>query len=309
MWKDFFYFTRGQRIGIIVLVMLIFLAFGADLILPLFFPANEKDETSFLAEADAFKKSLVSIDSIHKAERQRRYEERYHKYRIFTGYKKDVKYSLFSFDPNTIDSVSIVHLGIKSYIASNILKYRRKGGVFRVSADFAKVYGINQEKYIELKPYININETKLIKTDTFAVKRKVFKQDIIVDLNSADTTLLMQVKGIGHGYARAIIRFRKSTGGFVSVDQLNEIYGMRPENFEKIRSFCTVNLDLVKKIEVNKASVERLNSHPYLSFYQAKAIYELRRNKGKLHDINELKILQEFSPEGLLKIQPYLSFK
>jgi DNA uptake protein ComE-like DNA-binding protein len=177
--------------------------------------------------------------------------------------------------------------------------------MFRSSADFAKVYGISPEKMKELEPYIAIAEIKPPKSDVVSAKRT----DIIVELNTADTTLLMQVKGIGRGYAKGIVRFRQSTGGFVSVDQLGEVYGMRPENLEKIRPYCTVNPMLVKKISVNTATVQRLDAHPYLNFYQSKAIYELRRNKGKLRDISDLKVLTEISAEELMKIKPYLSFE
>jgi len=141
------------------------------------------------------------------------------------------------------------------------------------------------------------------------LKQKELKRDLVVDLNSADTTLLMQVIGIGRGYARGIVRYRQQTGGFVSVDQLSEIYGMRPENLEKIRPFCKVNTELIHKIKVNVAGVERLKSHPYLNFYQSRAIYELRRRKGKLKNINELKVLPEFNAVSLEKIGPYLSFE
>ena len=78
---------------------------------------------------------------------------------------------------------------------------------------------------ITLEPYIQINQKK----DSVSIKPEP-KKNIIVELNSADTTLLMQVKGIGRGYAKGIIRFRGLTGGFVSIEQLKEIYGMRPEN-------------------------------------------------------------------------------
>ncbi len=71
------------------------------------------------------------------------------------------------------------------------------------------------------------------------------------------------------------------------MEQLSEIYGMTPENVEKIKPYCTVNPDLIEKIKVNISSVDRLNRHPYISFYQAKAIYELRRKKGKLHHFGE----------------------
>lgn len=315
MWKDFFYFSRGQRTGIIVLIVLIALALIANYMLPYFFPATEKAGTAFLKEAERFKKSLVSRDSLRQVdwqrkyeERQRQYEEKYkHKPLYFSSKKFDKKtaYTLFAFDPNAVDSAAFVRLGLKPFIASNILKYRKRGGAYRTPADFAKVYGISTDKFNELEPYIKIAEIKPVKTESATAKRT----DIVVDLNSADTTLLMQVKGIGRGYAKGIVRFRQQTGGFVSVDQLSEIYGMRPENLAKIRPFCKVNPDMVQKIKVNIASAERLKIHPYINFYQAKAIYELRRKKGKLKDISDLKMLSEFEPEALNKLKPYLNFE
>jgi len=315
MWKDFFYFSRGQRVGIIVLILLIVLALAANYILPYYFPVTERTDAKFSAEVLAFKKSLVSRDSLRQAEwqrqkeeRQREYEEKYkNNYPSYPTktYPLKESYVLSTFDPNTIDSAGFVRLGLKSFIASNILKYRKSGGKFRTSADFAKVYGILPDKFKELEPYISIAEIKLIKKESTATKRT----DIIVELNSADTTLLMQVKGIGRGYAKGIVRFRQTTGGFVSVEQLSEIYGMRPENLDKIRPFCVVNKSLVKKINVNTASVERLKSHPYLNFFKAKAIFELRRSKGKLHSINDLNVISELTADDLIKIEPYLSFE
>lgn len=308
MWKDFFYFSKGQRTGIIVLILLILLAIAANYTLPLFFPVTEKDGSTFLSEVDKFKKSLVSSDSIRQAGWQKKYAERQQQYqqnyKTYPSTKKSETYILFKFDPNTIDSASFVRLGLKTFVASNILKYRTKGGWFKTPADFGKVYGILPDKFKELEPYISIEVKKITKTETTQQKRT----DIIVELNSADTTLLMQVKGIGRGYAKGIVRFRQQTGGFVSVNQLSEIYGMRPENLDKIRPFCKVNPDLVQKIKVNISTAERFKSHPYFNFYQAKALYELRRKKGKLKDINDLKELSEFTTESILKLKPYLSF-
>jgi DNA uptake protein ComE-like DNA-binding protein len=316
MWKDFFYFSRGQRIGIVTLIVLIVLALGANYTLKYFFPVTERDGSAFLTEAEAFKRSLVSRDSLRNVEwnrkyeeRQRMYEEKYKNNSFYPSYisheKKKDTYTLFNFDPNIIDSVGFVRLGLKPFIASNILKYRSKGGRFKVTADFAKVFGIMPDKFKELEPYIAIAEIKPLKNDVAVTKRT----DIIVELNSADTMLLMQVKGIGRGYAKSIVRFRQAAGGFVSVDQLNDIYGMMPENLEKIRPFLTVNTSLVQKIRINTASVDRLKSHPYLNFYKAKAIYEFRRNKGKLRDMNDLKVVTELTTEDLIRIKPYLSFE
>lgn len=309
MWKDFFYFSKSQRTGIVVLIVLIILGLAANFTLKYFFPVSEKNGKAFLTEVEAFKKSLVSRDSMLNAERQRQFEEQYKKYHSFPPYKKEIPYTLFTFDPNTADSTTFVRLGLKPFIASNIRKYRSKGGWFKTSADFGKMYGLTPEKFSELSPYISIQEKKLTKTDSLFLKQKTLKKELIVELNSADTTLLMQVAGIGRGYARGIVRYRQQTGGFISVDQLSEIYGMRPENLDIIRPHCKVNLELISKIKVNMAGVERLKGHPYLNFYQSKAIYELRRKKGKLKSISDLKVLPEFTPESLAKIEPYLSFE
>ena len=313
MWKDFFYFSRGQRIGIIVLISLIVLTLIANYVLPDFFPVSKEGNNDFRLEVENFKKSLMSRDSLRQAEwqklseeRQREYDEKYQTNSFKNNeYKKKEVYTLFPFDPNNTDSAGFVKLGLKSYVASNILKYRTKGGLFRTKADFAKVYGIQPDKFMELEPYISIAEIKPDKINSITGKRT----DIIVELNSADTTLLMQVKGIGRGYAKGIIRFRNSTGGFVSVDQLMEIYGMRPDNYNKIKTNCRVDLSLVRKIKVNTATVERLNAHPYINFYQAKVIYELRRKKGKLNSTNDLNGLPEFPTVEIEKIKPYLSFE
>jgi len=315
MWKDFLYFSKGQRVGIIVLLALIFIVLVANYSLSYFFPVVNPNGAAFFEEVNAFKKTLVLRDSLQNAiwekqyaERQRAFEEKYRNFKNFPDYKKDEPYTLFPFDPNLSDSITFVKLGIKPRIAANIMRYKSKGGAFKKPTDFAKVYGISPEKFKELEPFITIKEI-IPQIDSTLLKKKQFKQDVIVDINSADTTTLMQIKGLGRGYAKGIVRYRQQLGGFVSVNQLNEIVGMRPENFDKIRPFCSVNLDMVQKIKVNIASTDRLNAHPYISFYQAKAIYEWRRYKGKLSSTNDLKDLSELTADDLTKIKPYLSFE
>ncbi len=313
MWKDFFYFSKGQQTGIIVLLVLILLVVALRITLPFLLPSSsDAFDTTFVAEAETFKKSLLSLDSIQQAERQRQFEERYATYKF--NYQKDFSnktahYSLFYFDPNTADSATFVQLGLKSYVASNILKYRSKGGRFKNTEDFSKIYGISPDKLNELLPYIRIDEKFAASSSRSDIKAVKENPSSPIELNSADTTQLMQVKGIGKYFAKSIVRFRQNTGGFFSVEQLSEIYGMTPENVEKIKPYCTVNPDLIEKIKVNISSVDRLNRHPYISFYQAKAIYELRRKKGKLHQFDELKNLPEFTEDQLKKIEPYLSFE
>jgi len=310
MWKDWLYFSRGQRVGIIVLITLVLVAVALNFALPLFFTSDDDANDDFISEAIAFQASLQSLDSIRQIERQRQYEERYAnqypRYERRTN-RKDESYTLFTFDPNKADSVTFSKLGLRPHIISSIINYRKKGGVFRTNADFSKIYSITSEKFAELEPYIAIEITENTPQNNIIIQKDSVV--IFVELNSADTTELMQIRGIGRGYARGIVRFRNETGGFVSVEQLQEIYGMRPENYKRIRPFCTIDTSLVQKIKINTASVDRLNRHPYLNFQQSKAIYDLRRKKGRLETIDELNILKDLPPETLLKMRPYFSFE
>lgn len=318
VWKDYFYFSKSQRRGIIMLISLILLVLLSTILMPYFIKNEDKAEAvTFLKEVEEFKANL------NQKERSR--QNQYENYPDFhRSYSKkpyeNTKYTLFTFDPNTADSAAFVRLGLKPFIAKNILKYRGKGGKFRKAEDFSKVYGISSEKAKELLPYIQLVEIKPTESKTTAYKsqneipEKPVYQDTenkstVVELNSADTTALLAVKGIGRRYAKSILGYRRILGGFNSVEQIREVYGMQPENFEKIKPFLSTDPSLISKIYINKASVERLKSHPYLNFSKAKEIYELRREKGKLKNIDDLKKLQLLSAEDLLKIKPYLSFE
>lgn len=323
-FKDFFYFNRSQRTGMLVLVILIVLSILSFWLMPYFFKSekeNEEEDTKFLTEASRFKSSLVEKEKRRALE----YQNKYRHYERFNyrnnDYSANNNYQLFPFDPNKADSATFVRLGIKSYIARNITKYRNKGGKFRKPEDFGKVYGLSPDKFNELAPYIQIDAAQIAQADSFqksknkpeAVKGHFTSnkiENITVDLNSADTTQLMQIKGIGRTYAKRIVGYRKLLGGYVNVEQLHEIYGMNEEIFASILPHLMLDLTKVQKIPVNIASIERLKSHPYIkTFQRAKALYEFRRKKVKLKNIEELKVLDEFSEEDRLKMKPYLSFE
>jgi len=320
--KDFFYFTKGQRIGISVLIVLIVVAFLLNIFLPKIIKIDgEAFNPQFNADAELFKQNLLSLDSIRQAQWQQQYQERYRQnyenWNTNKTFSKTDTYTLFNFNPNTLDSVGFVRLGLKPYIASNILKYRQKGGKFKDKSDFAKVYGISENKFKELEKYIlieNITDTQsATSTQSQPNDNHIFAENIIVNINAADTTELMRVKGIGRYYAKGIIAYRKQLGGFASIEQLLELKNMRPENYEKIKNSFSVDVDKIQKIRINIASVERLKEHPYIGFYRAQKIYEFRRQKGKLQNINDLKKEfindKDFTAEWFEKITPYLSFE
>ncbi|MDR1653472.1 MAG: helix-hairpin-helix domain-containing protein [Prevotellaceae bacterium] len=319
--KDVLYFSKGQRIGIVVMVVLIVLALLLNVFLPKLVVREKTGfNTQFNEEVARFKQSLVLVDSVKQMQWQQAYEERYRQnYTNWNNpkyYSNSESYTLFTFDPNTLDSAGFVRLGLKPTLAATILKYRKKGGTFRQKSDFAKIYGLRAEKFSELEAYINIaaqqSETASEAASPTPTETPLTAENIIVELNTADTAELMRVKGIGRFYARGIVALRNSFGGFAQVDQLLELKNMRPENYEKIKNSFTIDASKIRKISINTATTQRLGAHPYINFYQAKAIYELRRKKGKLKNIDDLKKEfqneKDFTEDWYHKIAVYLSF-
>jgi DNA uptake protein ComE-like DNA-binding protein len=140
-------------------------------------------------------------------------------------------------------------------------------------------------------------------------QREKFSEGTVIELNACDTAQLMKIPGIGTSFAKRITSYRKLLGGYYRLQQLQEVYGMYEELYEKITPYLRVDTGLIQPIPVNSVSLDRLKSHPYLNFYQAKAIVNIRKKKGKIDSINELAMLEEFSEEDIEKIRRYLSFQ
>lgn len=321
MWKEFFYFNKGQRRGIIILISLIVLSFLATELLPLLLSKKTEDSEGakiFLSQAKEFKAALREKEKNFPRREYRPFQQQSYS----NSYNEQDNYTLFAFDPNLADSATFVALGLRPYIARNIINYRNKGGKFRNSEAFAKIYGISNEKFEELQPYIRISEefaqsgkamSDTMQREMNVREKPAFSQkaelDYLVELNSADTTELKKVRGIGSYYARNIIAYRKVLGGYYSVEQLREVRGMNDENFNRIKHSLTADGTLINKVNVNRASVDYLRRHPYIgSFQRAKAVYDYRRKIGKLNSIDDLNVLDEFTEDELLRLTPYLDF-
>lgn len=127
-----------------------------------------------------------------------------------------------------------------------------------------------------------------------------------LDLNAADTSQLVRLPGIGVYTAEKILSYRERLGGFSHLEQLDEINGIRVENLSVLKELAFVDSSLIRHIDLNAASVEQLMSHPYLSFYQAKAVASLRRARPNGLEASDLQFLEEFSPDDLRRLRPYL---
>lgn len=125
-----------------------------------------------------------------------------------------------------------------------------------------------------------------------------------VVLNTADTTILKTVPGIGPYFARKVVEYGQRLGGYVSVDQLDEIEGFPLD----AKDYLTVEGASPRKLNVNTLTLNELRKHPYLSFYQAKAITDYRRLHGPLKSLQDLRLSKDFPPEAIKRLDPYVDF-
>lgn len=301
MWKDFFYFSKSERRGVLLLIVLILGTTGYILLLPLLYPPEElKDLPDHRKEYEEFMAHLQE-----RKEKQRT--------KNFSREQSQNPIILTSFDPNTADSAHLAALGLRSYIIKNILKYRIKGGKFRTPEAFAKIYGITPEQFKSLLPYITIGET-FQKKDTIRFSPSPIRDNFssfkynegtLVDLNKADTTELKKIPGIGSSLARNIITYRKKLGGFYQKEQLKEIKQLPLATH---KWFTIEDTPSLLKINLNKASIERMVSHPYLNFYQAKVIVEYRKKKGPIKSLSQLSLYEEFTTKDIERLSFYVAF-
>lgn len=126
-------------------------------------------------------------------------------------------------------------------------------------------------------------------------------------LNSTDTAEWKRIPGIGSSFASRIVKYQNLLGGFASVEQLLEVYGVDNDMFVKISAYIEPDGNF-RKIHINKLEFKELLAHPYLNYKQVQAIMNLRKRKGNIQSINELGMLDEFSAEDIKKLTPYLQF-
>ncbi len=142
-------------------------------------------------------------------------------------------------------------------------------------------------------------------------KQKKFTEANSIALNETDTAQWKMVPGIGSAYSARIVKYQKMLGGYISINQLKEVYGITDEVFDAIVPF--INMDNIGlghcvKLNINQLEFKEILAHPYINYEQTKAIVNLRRRTGDITSASQLAMLDEFSPEDIERISPYLDF-
>ncbi len=297
--KNFFGFSATETNGFVLLLFLLFLS--------IFTPAIVNN--LLVQKPVLLNKNTKLLDSLTSViESKIAQQEEY----LTESGKSPVE--LFPFNPNTASLLHFMRLGLPEFIAKRIIKYRNNGGRFRIKSDLIKIYGFTDNDYKRLENYINL-PTKmpyLVEKKKEAAKATIEKvkpiEDVKLDINLADTIFLQEIKGVGSILSNRIIKFRDKLGGFVSLEQLDEVFGLPSEVAIQIKAkFYVENGFKPNQLNINLADSETFKAHPYISWKIGEAIVNYRKLHGKYETIDQLKSIHLISNETFQNLKPYLS--
>jgi competence protein ComEA len=310
--KDLFHVHAGERKGIGLLLLLCFLAAGWVAYEQYFAPDVVKDKAALeVAYAQLSLAEGSSIDPDQRSDRQ----------------PFDDKAVLFKFDPNKLPVEQWVALGLSERQAASIFRYEAKGGQFRTKRDVAKMHVVDPELFARWEPFILLPDSLPRKTFTEhqrypGTERRDTashrypdrsatsgSERAVVEINSADTNRLVEVRGIGPAFARSIVKYRDRLGGFHSLDQLSEVYILRdkPEAVAELKSRLLLDTLMVHRYSLNNFTAEELGPHPYAGWKVAKALVAYRKQHGPFKTVADIKGCVLVTDSVYRKLAPYLS--
>lgn len=224
--------------------------------------------------------------------------------------------TLFPFDPNAASEAELLRLGIPPKAVQTLLKYRDKGGRFKEAAALQKIYTLPPAVYERIAPYVKIapvdgafaQKPQTYQNGTSPMKRPDTRpKPTVLDINRAALESWMELPGIGEFRARQIINFREKLGGFLSIAQVGEIRMLPDSTFQQIKPFLALDHTDPRKINLNTASIEDLDAHPYCSRKQAEHIVRYREQHGAYASVEDLTHIETLRDGAwLTKIKPYL---
>ena len=297
--RELFSFSKNERVGIIILLLIIFLLILSAEIIPLFVKDDQTDLSAWKSEVDTYLTNTGNQISVEKT-------------------LKPV-----IFDPNQVDSLGLVKMGIPLNLISHWVRYLDKGGRFRNKRDVKKIFGMTPQLFEQLDSFISIPpaNSKPLSENFRVISKSNYKRDTIfhsnytrkgkpgeitLGLNITDSTSLLKIPGIGPVLASRIIRYRNLLGGYYTISQLGEVYGLNEANIPSISAFLTVDPSVLKTFNINFATIQELGRHPYIGFKTARKLIRLRDKKGKFLSPDDL--FPVVTSDSLNRLVPYLRF-
>ena len=295
--RKWFSFSKGERVAIITILAAILILILACL----FRPTRKSLSDASLHNLDSL---LALRQAAIEAQQQKQAEQP----------QEVAELHPFPFNPNTLTEEEWQQMGLTDRQIRNIMNYKAKGGKFYSKNDLGKLYTISEEDFAQLEPFIVLPEVSR-NTSSKSAQRKqeeqvgeepkpVKKAIPIVDLNTVDSTTLVELPQIGGYMASRIIEFREKLGGFVNMEQLRDVKGMDSTRFATIQPYIIIGEVEIQKVDVNRADFKTLVHHPYLNYEQVKRIFNQREKRGMIKNWAQLEAL--LKEEG--EVNPLLEF-
>ena len=296
-WREYFSFTRKERMGIAVLLLLL----GISVAVPRFLiqpSVPDRISKEIVMAKEAQLKEIMEDSSV--VDRKE-----------VSTLNTPRQITFFEFDPNTLNADGWKKLGLPDRTIKTIQNYVGKGGRFRKPEDLQKIWGFSKKDYERLAPYIRIAVTensKPVYTRQEYVREKPVKAPpAVLEINTADTTAWIALPGIGSRLASRIVHFREKLGGFYSVEQVGETYGLPDSTFQLIKARLTCSPETIRTININTADAATLKQHPYIKWPVANAIVQYRQQHGPYKAVEDIQQIAIVTPELYQQIARYLS--
>ncbi|OKL39143.1 ComEA family DNA-binding protein [Pontibacter flavimaris] len=300
-----FGFSQREVNAFLVLLTLLVLLLAA----PFLFSGIYTSEPEFSAAKDRqlLDSLAAQLDSVQP--------ERTTKYKVPTV-------ALRPFNPNQLTVEEWQAFGLPRYLAQRILNYRSKVSDLTYKAELGRIYGMPDSVFQRLYPYIDLPEERPSKYGKRAesmasrptpkpVWSSAKREKFILapfNINTADTTQLKQIRGIGSKLSARIVKYRNGLGGFHNVEQLREVYGLPPEVVDSLHKYTFVpKAGTVQQLRINTASADELRAHPYVSSNVARAIVAYREQHGSFAQVEDVRQVKLVTQELFEKLQPYLT--
>jgi competence protein ComEA len=310
--SEYLSFNRRERIAVLVLTLLIVFVF----FLPKLIPANNQK----ISPVDTAWMASVRNPETREKEKDNWKNDReensgYYRYDPEKRTYLQKKGELFYFDPNKLSPDEWSRLGLREKTIRTIQNFISKGGRFRKAEDLQKIYGLFPDEYQRIAPYVRIENsnapiTKNEFPDPGTSPVKTYQaRYTTIDINAADTSAFIALPGIGSKLAARIVNFREKLGGFYSIEQVGETFGLADSTFQKIKQYLKIGDAAVKKINLNTATLEELKEHPYIRYTLANPIVAYRKEHGAFSRLEDLKKVMAVTEDAYRKVFPYIEIK
>jgi DNA uptake protein ComE-like DNA-binding protein len=309
--NDFFSWSKKERIGVIVLSIVLLSLFLLNFFFDRWFIPEQAGWN-----ADSLKYYTLILESLEKDLENLQPKLNADSLNNFKKVpEKNQPINYFPFDPNKIKTVDWIKLGFSKKQTEIILKFKKSIGGFRTTEDLGRCFVIDENKMSDLSPFIRIDTTLLNninsdRNDNYQpdnpIIEKENKKSVIVEINSADSIQLLEIRGIGPYFANKILSYRNKLGGYIKKEQLLEIWNFDSVRYEKINEQFIIDTSLILKINVNRVDANFLKLHPYIRWSLANAMVKYREQHGDYNNLSDIKNVVLMTDSIYNKLYPYL---